>query len=198
MWHLVLIQCLSPFHLQKYSPLAGSYIKKNTLLCMNVMTTSLMKLVYFTSVVHKKNNCNKRYSLEATRIICTSNFRVQDMVLLLVNVPVEGCLSCTKHFPLKAMTLFFLSLFDACSFLGTLQLLVLSLSFLQNNLSASIEVYQHTWLPPLRSLAAGFPCIDSHLQQGCSFAPFLTFFSKGVHWQVNQNSFSRRVEKILS
>ena len=26
MWQLALIDCLSPFHLQKYSPLVGSYI----------------------------------------------------------------------------------------------------------------------------------------------------------------------------
>ena len=72
---------------------------------MNVMATYLIETCHFTSVVHKKNNCNKRYSLEATRIIWTLDLSVQDKVLLLVNL--EGCLSCTKHFPLKAMTLFF-------------------------------------------------------------------------------------------
>ena len=30
MWQLALIDCLLPFHLQKYSPLFGSYLKRNT------------------------------------------------------------------------------------------------------------------------------------------------------------------------
>ena len=59
MWQLALIDCLSSFHLQKYSPLVGSYILKNqVVLTAGIRTHGSADFVSIVVAVPPSNDCD--------------------------------------------------------------------------------------------------------------------------------------------